>query len=924
VEEVTVTGSRVIRDGSNAPTPLSVVGLEDIQKSAGGNIATLLTTLPVFSLSISPNSNNTNSAPSGGLTGLNLVNLRGLGPNRTLVLIDGQRFVPTLTFGSVSTSAVDISALPQQLIKRIDTVTGGASAVYGSDAVGGVVNFILDKTFTGMKVDGSFGETSYGDDKSTKLDITLGAPFAGDRGHILFSGEISSRDQLTDSSNRAWAKSAYCVMTNPNYTATNGQPLKITVANCGENSAPGGVINTGPLKGTTFGVGGVPLPFQYGPLVSTPSMSGGSYHLAADEVLTRGNALDPGEHRQNAFALVSYDLTDKIKVTFTSAWSHTGSDTQTVPAFYDSAPLTIASNNAFIPLSLRPALVGTPSFILSTLNADIPPISTYNKRYVARQALDFAGDFNLLKTDWKWDAYYQHGETRNSLNATAPSRTRYAAATAAVLSANGTIVCANGDPACVPFNVFGIGVNSPAALAYVEGLGHVLQKNTQDVFAGSITGEPFSTWAGPVGLAFSAEHRKEEASGVSNAEALSKTLFSGNYQPVNGKFDVTEAALEAAVPLAHNLPLADSWDLQLAVRETHYSTSGNVTTWKVGSTYSPVSDVKFRGNISHDIRAGNLGELYAPAGAPIPTPIFQDLLTNTSQSIRTSSSGNPNVKPEEADAQGFGVVVQPHFLPGLTMSLDYWKVQVNGEIAALTAPQAMQLCFSGNQGACGFITRTGPATIPGAAGTPYAGQLFAPISTIVTGYINIATARTSGLDLSVAYRFPLSSILPFDGDVALRWDETYYYKGVTKNGLPGGLPLNIPSYWLGVASADYKNKDWSFGVDARYTSLDPFIASFMGGTLSCGYTCPPASTLPANITTYNFLYHKPSLYFDANLSRNLVIAGADAQFYVNIRNLFNKDPVLEPPAAQVFSISQSQVGDNALGRIFRIGLRFRR
>jgi outer membrane receptor protein involved in Fe transport len=98
----------------------------------------------------------------------------------------------------------------------------------------------------------------------------------------------------------------------------------------------------------------------------------------------------------------------------------------------------------------------------------------------------------------------------------------------------------------------------------------------------------------------------------------------------------------------------------------------------------------------------------------------------------------------------------------------------------------------------------------------------------------------------------------------------------------------------------------------------------MGGTLSCGYTCPPASTLPANITTYNFLYHKPSLYFDANLSRNLVIAGADAQFYVNIRNLFNKDPVLEPPAAQVFSISQSQVGDNALGRIFRIGLRFRR
>ncbi len=178
---ITVTGSRIIREGYESPTPLTIVNSEQLQSGAQGNVADLLVTLPQFVNSQTPNTQDTQNTPSGGLTGLNLLNFRGLGPNRTLVLVDGQRWVPVLTYGNVSTEAVDIDGIPQQLISRVETVTGGASAVYGSDAVGGVANFILDKKFTGFKSDVSGGVTTYGDDGNFKIDMTAGFLISGSR-----------------------------------------------------------------------------------------------------------------------------------------------------------------------------------------------------------------------------------------------------------------------------------------------------------------------------------------------------------------------------------------------------------------------------------------------------------------------------------------------------------------------------------------------------------------------------------------------------------------------------------------------------------------------------------------------------------------------------------------------------------------------
>jgi iron complex outermembrane receptor protein len=929
VSEITVTGSRVIRDGTSSPTPLEVVGVEEIQKQASGNITALLSTLPVFAGNQQPSNPSATANASGALLGLNLANLRGLGVNRTLVLVDGQRFVPTLTVGSNSIYAVDIGGIPQQAISRVETVTGGASAVYGSDAVGGAVNFILDRKFTGLKVDVSASETTYGDDKGARADITWGTRFAGDRAHFMISGQISTKNDLYVTGNRGWDHTALCTMTNPNFTPTNGQPQRLIVDQCGENSAPGGVINSGPLRGTTFGANGAPLPFVYG-LTSTPLMSGGSWHLGSDTHLYRGLSLDPEDRRQNLFSVLSYDLTKKVRLTVMSSWGHTASYTHDNLQFFDSnTGVNIKTDNAFIPASLRPALVGTTSFTLSTLNGDLRNIESATSRIVNRSSVALDGEFNLFKTDWTWNAYYQLGKTRNVLQVFSLSRSRYAAATDAVFTSTGSIACrintdastTNDDPTCVPYNLFGLGVNSQAAIDYVSGVGQVHQSNTQQVWAGYLSGQPISLWAGPIGIALSAEYRTESARGVSNASALANDQYSGNYKPVNGKFDVIEAAVEASVPLLHDTFLAKRWDLQLAARETNYSTSGYVTTWKVGSTYSPVESVVFRGNISHDIRAGNLGELFAFGGAPVVTPIAVDPFTNASGTIaRVSSAGNVNLKPEEADSIGYGVVWKPSFFPGFSASVDYWKVDIAGLIASLTGTQALQLCFAGNPAACAFINRLAGPTLPGVG--PYAGQTFGPIDTIVTSYVNIANNTTSGLDQYVAYRFPLKSIVPAaGGDVSLRLDGTYYYEGYNNPGLPGSLPTYTTPYWRGVFGADYTAGNWSVGMRARYISKGASQPN-LRQIIQCLSGCPAQATIPANYTTQNYVLEKSSLFFDLNISRDLAMKDAKAQIYMNIRNLFDRDPLIQPTGGQPYSFHTGS-GDDALGRTYRVGLRVR-
>ncbi|MHB1206332.1 MAG: TonB-dependent receptor plug domain-containing protein, partial [Rhodospirillaceae bacterium] len=232
-EEIVVTGSRIIREGYDAPVPLTVVGIEALQTSATSNIADYVATMPAFSGGNSPAS--TSTGLTAGTSGVNQLNLRQLGIIRTLILLDGQRSV-----GSTFDNAVDINTFPQALISRVDVVTGGASAVYGSDAVAGVANFILDKEYVGTKGELSGGVTTYGDDADYKFSLTHGLVFGGGRGHFLASGEIVKKDGIPGAASREWALTGTTIMANPNYTATNGQPNQLILNHVGYvNAAPG-------------------------------------------------------------------------------------------------------------------------------------------------------------------------------------------------------------------------------------------------------------------------------------------------------------------------------------------------------------------------------------------------------------------------------------------------------------------------------------------------------------------------------------------------------------------------------------------------------------------------------------------------------------------------------------------------------------
>jgi len=897
-----------------------------------------LSTVPAFSGNVAPGANRNNSDSNGGRSGLNLVNLRNLGVTRSLVLIDGQRFIPTLTFGSTSSYASNISMIPQQLIKRIDVVTGGASAVYGSDAVGGVTNFVIDSEFTGVKADFSAGVTTYGDDENFKLGITTGMPFAGGKGHLLISGEIYGKSELRDYRNRKWARdAAWCRMANPLYTPTNGQPFRLIVDQCGSNSAPGGVINNGPLKGTAFGANGQPFQFRYGSLVSSSNMmQGGDYRLTSDLTMYRGGSFSPGEQRKNVFTRVSYDVTDSIKATYTYMWSGTASQNRTTMQYNDLPGSTMRTDNAFIPAEIRAGFGTTTTFLYSTENFDLPDIYTNHNRTIMRNALSFDGNVDIFDRSWKWNAYYQHGVSLTRLTLDSRYRQRYNDAIDAVVGPNGVIVCrinadavtTNDDPNCRPLNIFGTGVASEAAIAYVISRSKARQTNWQQVWAASIAGDVFDIWAGPVSLAVSLEHRRDVVHDTSSPDAEAFRYQNGNFQRLDGKVQVTEGAIETLIPLATNESWADTLELQLAGRFTGYSTSGFVATYKAGVTYG-LGDIRLRGNISHDIRAPNIAELYATNVSSTFTPNILDQFTNNSSFgvFHGSGVGDPNMRPEKANSFGLGAVYSPSYIPGFTASVDFWQVKMSDAITSLGYDAAITICFQrGLLGAdCPYLTRLpGTPTLPGVG--PYAGQLFTGLSTIRTGFINAATQKDRGIDVSATYTTQLDEIFSgAGGRLTFKWDQSFYFEGTVTPGLIGTFTTYTAPYWKGVANINYTNDPWSIGLTGRVQSKwadEP--ANGPKTFLPCGASCPADNTLPGNVDTINFYKATGSFFLDTNIAYKFnVMEGVESEAYLNVRNVLNRAPNIHATFIEPHSFVQTISGDDALGRIFRLGVRLK-
>ena len=962
-DEVTVTGSRIVRSGFQAPTPVTVISTEELQNtSPSNNIADTINQLPALAGSTRPANSRLNL--SSGQAGINALNLRNLGEIRTLVLLDGRRSVP-----STITGIVDINTIPQSLVSSVEIVTGGASAAYGSDAVAGVVNFKLDKKYTGLKVAVDDGITEKGDGHNYSFSVTGGAPFAGGRGHLLLNGEVAHRDGIFQV-DRDWNATGYVRIQDPNYVAgVSTTPQFLIRKQVGAaNSTPGGLITASAggtanrLRGLYFGQGGSINQFQYGALTfpsptgtAAPSLTQGGDWQVNDS--GRRIGLDPRDSRYGVFGRVSFDVGAGAELFAEAAYNRqevyfnagpnlstgigltaTGCGTAASAA---AAPLTC---NAFLYNALGPArLAGITSVTFATTAADLPFRAVNNRREVQRYTVGGEGEAEVFGRNATWNVYAQYGradlreQLRNVMN-----NARIANATAAAFAPAGnaagypagSIQClinvdastTNNDPACVPLNRLGIGVANPAAIAYV--LGDPYRDEVAEQYAGGVNTSvtPFQTWAGDVSVAIGAEYRKEKISGfvptqfqpvaTTNAAGLPTTtnIWSvGNYLPTNGSYNVKEAYLETVVPLGLGL------EFNGAARATDYSTAGYVTTWKLGATWRPIPDIRFRVTRSRDIRAPNLNDLYQAGSAnsdAVRNPIFTSNGANgpATYSYSAIATGNPNLRPEKADTWNAGVVLTPTFLPGFNASVDYFRIDVDDAISTFGAQDIINLCQLQNQQqfCSGFNVDPTRTTNPAQPYLQFRTQPF-----------NAANQLVRGIDFDAAYRLPLSSLFAqSDGAVTLRGVATRYIDNLLNTGIPTNPVLNSVGVnggqggtpkWIYRFTLGYDSPNGSITAVGRGVSSGKYVAS----GIECQTTCP--TTVPSGFQTYDVNHVSGLFYADLNLTQKITVADAEAELFVNVTNVFDRWPLLVPETGLAANSTYSDL----LGRAFRVGFRVR-
>lgn len=948
--EVVVTGSRVVRSGFSAPTPLTVLSAEEIaNQSPTNNLADFINQQPALAGSTRPANSRLNL--SSGQAGINQLNLRNLDNSstgtRTLVLLDGHRSV-----GSTVNDIVDVNTIPQGLVKSVEIVTGGASAQYGSDAVAGVVNFILDKKYTGLKLTADRGVTTYGDGGNYSASLTGGTSFAGGRGHILFNAEVAHQDGIF-SVDRAWNATGYVRITNPAYVPnTAGAPQYLTTLRQvgASNSTPGGLITgnapvggltpaqtaalTNNLRGIYFGQGGALNQFNFGtytfPAItgaSGPSLTQGGDWQVNDS--GRRIGLMPQDSRYGFYGRLSYDVADNVEIFAEAAFNRDHSVFNAGPNL--STGITYQSDNAYLIKALgAAALTNIKTVTVATTAADLPYRGVNNERKVQRYQIGADGTFEAFGKTAHWDVYGQYGRTdmheqltnimntQNMLNATDAV---FAPAGNALGVAAGTIVCrstlTNTTNGCIPLNRLGLGVANPAAFAYVLGNPERTEVAEQKVAGANLALTPFATWAGDVSVAVGAEWREESIRGsvpqqyqpIINrdvngvATSTTNTWSVGNYLPTNGSYNVKEAYLETVVPLGLGI------EFNGAVRATDYSTAGYVTTWKAGLTWQPIRDIRFRVTRSRDIRAPNLADLYAAGSSnsdSVTNPFYdKNDATKGPATYGYSATviGNPNLKAEKSDSWNIGAVLTPRFLPGFSASVDYFRIEIKNAIGSFGAQDIINLCQRGNQDFCAAYT-VDPTN---ASRLLFRSQPF-----------NFSRQLVRGIDFEAAYRVPLGD----KSSVTLRGMTTRYLDNLLYTGIAGAVTTNS----VGVNGGQGSTPNWIFHfsttLDLPSTSITAVGRGISSGKYSatgveCTSACPVSTTAAP---TYDNNHVSGLFYADLNLTQHVRFGnGKDAQFFLNVTNVFNRWPLLVPETGLAANTTYSDM----LGRTFRAGVRIK-
>lgn len=956
--DIVVTGSRIVRDGYTAPTPVTVASTEELAKTTPSGVADALNKLPQFNNSLSPSksANNFSNLPIHG----NVLNLRGLGtpsnnpkgPLRTLVLFDGMRVSPTEYVGTI-----DTNVLPQLLMQRVDVVTGGASAQWGSDAVAGVVNFILDKKFTGFKGVAQAGVDQRGNNDNQRLGGAYGADFAGGRGHVLLSAEYSNSEGMLRQ-DRSFATQGYNFVgsvTSSCGLAANGQSRSCSVAPgtaanpyviasdvrisalAANGRITGSSVAGNPFVGQVINNDGTTRPFDLGTTVGTTGFQqgGDGYKIPNDT-----NAIAPLTN-YNGFGRISYDLTDNITAFVQGLYARSKYHyfTQGNSLIPPSEAATIYKGNPYLSSALDAALpTAADSYTVGQQDAGQPKPIAYEKTDYWMATAGLSGKFS----NFNWQVTYSHGDSKHSMDNVGlyDNKKLYAALDAVRNPANGQITCrvlldptyASQYAGCQPLDVLhgDPSKSTPAGYAYATGTSSYRASFKQDAVAANISGSLFDLPAGPVDIAAGVEYRHQSLDLTSNADpallagstpaattALRSAYFAGlrgvpssalfywltNVGSGSGSLNVKEAYAEVAVPILKDTPFFQELSVNGAVRVTDYSTSGTVTTWKAGATWKPVSDLLLRGTYSHDIRAPNLFELYA--GAQSGIGIVNDVKnaagtygSGLNVNANTVTSGNPNLKPEVANTYTFGAVFTPSFLRGFSASIDYYNIKVDKLIDSLSAQQILTNCLNaGGSGAaeCNLIDRATPTSFP---------------SLIHLTPANIAFLKTAGIDFDFTYRTAVGN-----GGLGVRLYLNYldkfdaqqytgapiaHYAGVsvvTSN--PAGFPR-----WRGNLTVDYTNGPFGLTIGEQY--IGKMRLDIPGGTTPIVFTDPKV---------------KPVWYTDLTLRFTVPHSDGNFEFFTTVNNLFDKKPPLIPGTVPGVNPPTNIALYDIVGRAFMAGVR---
>ncbi|MFT3964385.1 MAG: TonB-dependent receptor [Sphingobium sp.] len=871
--EVVVTGSRIIRDGSGAPTPLTVIGSDFLAKRNIINVADALNELPAFRGSTSP----ATTANASRNPGANYVNLRNLGVNRTLTLIDGVRHVPTSDTGQL-----DLNFIPSLMIDRVDVVTGGTSAVYGSDAVAGVVNLVLKKRFNGVRTQADFGVSERGDNLEYRASLLAGTSFADTRGWVTLSVDYMRSTGIGDAYTRDWGRQEYGLVTN----ATGASPSRLIAANVHPATmAPNGIITAGPLSGTTFSADGTPTRFNYGQLASGSTMIGGDGY---GNTLFRGYGLMPKLERRIAYLRTGYELSDSVEISADLSYGWTRG-ISTTPYYFNQGNLTIQRGNPFLPGSVASDMDAAriTSFRFGRLWTDIGQAFGVSTTDALRGVVALKGK---LGSDWNWTADVQYGRSKYHQTVENGFLTaRVNEAIDAVYAPDGSIVCrvALTDPttACRPFNPFGTGRNAADVKNYFTGTQDLRQIQKEISASVGMSGKLFDIGAGDIGIAFGAEYRRESLDAVADPLSNAGLYSFGNPRTVSGAFDVKEAFVEIDAPLLADLPLIHALSFNGAYRYADYSTSGGTSMWKLGLTWDITPDLRLRGTRSRDVRAPNIPELFVPFRNNGSFTIFDKTRNNASSVVLAFLQGNSTLKPELGDTLSLGAVYKPSWLHGFTVSADYFNIDISQAIGTVTAQETADRCAAGDATFCAQIVRDSNGAI----------------TTINARAVNFSNALTRGIDFELGYATPA-----LGGDLDLRLFATKMIKAtrtigttVTRYDGQNNGTLGIPS-WTATAMVTYSQGRASGTVQGRFLSAGTFDNTLVEGVDINDNSLP--SAFYVNLTAQYFL--------------GPVSEPKKMRIFGTINNLFDKDP---PPAPGSVAPVNAAFYD-VVGRAYRIGV----